>query len=133
MIINLLRFSFKEGVTEAEKRRALAAISRTAAVDSVSFSVIGQDLGDPTEGYTHSYCVGIPDLAALDRYLSEPVHREGDFVFAPVVAKLTRVALSDDTDPALSEKLMAIHARKMAADPEWANLLRAVPGMRING
>jgi hypothetical protein len=28
---------------------------RAASVESVSFSSVGQDLGDPTDGFTHAY------------------------------------------------------------------------------
>ncbi|WAS89741.1 Dabb family protein [Nannocystis punicea] len=102
MILNVLRFSFKDGAGPEGRTRAMAAPRRTAAMESVSFAVIGQDLGDPAQGFTRAYCVGIADLPALQRYLDDPVHRAGDLVFAPLVARLARVALADDAEPALA-------------------------------
>jgi hypothetical protein len=103
--------------------------SRTAAAESAAFSFIGRDLGDPTEGFTHAYCVGIPDLAALDRYLRQPVHREGDFVFIPLLAKLARTAMSNDVDPDLGGKIMTFW--RAAADAQWQALFELIPDTRI--
>lgn len=41
MIINFLRFRFRDEVDEATKERALGALRRIASSDSVAFSVIG--------------------------------------------------------------------------------------------
>ncbi|MEV0402896.1 Dabb family protein [Actinoallomurus sp. NPDC050550] len=127
MIVNLLRFSFKEETTEEQRAEVLAAMRRTATVDAASFSSVGQDLGDPAEGYTHAYCVGIEDLAALERYLYDPVHLEGDFGILLHLARLSAVRLSDDMDPQLGGKIMRMHLRKVATYPEWGRLLDAIP------
>lgn len=131
MIINFLRFRFRDDASPADQERALAAIRRIASSEAVAFSVIGQDLGDPAEGYTHSYCVGIPDLAALERYLSQPAHREGDAIFLPLLAKLARSASSDDLDPALRDKIGALAQQRLQADPEWAALFARIPDLRL--
>lgn len=132
MIVNILRFSFKDATTDEEKADVLAAMRRTAAVESASFSTVGQDLGDPAEGYTHAYCVGIEDLAALERYMHDQVHLDGDFGIIPHLARLSAVRLSDDLDPGLGEKIMAMHLRKVAKYPEWGQLLDAIPDVRIS-
>jgi stress responsive alpha/beta barrel protein len=132
MIINLLRFRFRDDAGEAEKARALAAIARTAAVEAVAFSAIGQDLGDPAEGFTHAYCVGIPDLEALGRYFDAPVHREGDFLFLPLLAKLVRHSLSTDDDPAMAEKIAAVWRQKVANDEAWVGLFRLIPDLALH-
>jgi hypothetical protein len=131
MIINFLRFRFRDEVDQETKDRALAALRRTASSEAVAFFVIGQDLGDPAAGYTHSYCVGIPDLAALDRYLREPAHREGDQLFLPLLAKLARCASSDDMDPGLRDKIGALAQRPLRDDPEWAALFARIPDLRL--
>lgn len=131
MIVNILRFSFKDTTTEDERAEVLAAMRRTATVDSASFSAVGQDLGDPAEGYTHAYCVGVADLAALERYMHDPVHLEGDFGIIPRIARLSAVRLSDDMDPGLGGKIMAMHLKKVATYPEWARLLDTIPDNQI--
>ena len=118
MITNFLRFQFRHEVNEVKKQQALEVITRTASVDSVSFSFIGRYFGD--DGYTHAYCVSIPDLAALNRYLHEPVHREGDFQFIRLLAKLSGMMVSDDPDPDLAAKVQECWSA--AVDPEWKAL-----------
>ncbi|MFD5870059.1 Dabb family protein [Streptomyces sp. NPDC060322] len=131
MIVNILRFSFKDGTTEEEKAHVLATMRRTAAVGSVAFGVVGQDLGDPAEGFTHTYCAGVEDLAALERYMHEPDHLDGDPAILPHLARLSAVRLSDDMDPGLGEKILAMHLRKVAMYPEWGRLLDSIPDVHL--
>lgn len=119
MIINLLRFSFKPGVSEADRAEVLAAMRRTASVESVAFSTVGQDLGDPAQGFTHAYLAAIPDLDALERYMHDPVHLKGDEFILGRLAKLSAVRLSDDPDPELSRAIYARHHRKVGMYPDW--------------
>ncbi|MGO4614517.1 Dabb family protein [Nocardia sp. 2YAB30] len=132
MIVHLLRFGFREETTEEQKAEVLATMRRTASVDSVSFSTVGQNLGDASEGLTHAYCVGIEDLAALERYLHDPVHLDGDPRIVPHFAKLAiGPDVADESDPELRDKIMALHEAKLAAYPELARLMDAIPEVRI--
>jgi hypothetical protein len=126
MIVNVLRFSFKGGVTDAEKAEVLAAMRRTASVESVAFSAVGQDLGDPAEGFTHAYLAAIPDLAALERYMHDPVHLKGDDYLLSRLAKLSAVRLSDDLDPELHQAIFAMHDRKAGLYPDWSREITAL-------
>jgi Stress responsive A/B Barrel Domain len=132
MIVNILRFSFKDETTDEQKDEVLAAMRRTATVGSASFSAVGQDLGDPAEGYTHAFCVGVEDLAALERYMYDPVHLSGDFGILPHLARLSAVRLSDDMDPRLGERIVAMHLKKVATYPEWGRLLDSIPEVRVS-
>ncbi|MGW0917183.1 Dabb family protein [Streptomyces sp. NPDC002784] len=120
MIVHMLRFAFKETTTEEEREHVLAVMRRTASVESVSFSTVGQCLSDPA-GFTHAYCVGIADLSALRRYMHDPVHLAGDPQIMPY---LDRIAigpdLSDDMTPTLARVILALHEEKVALYPEWA-------------
>jgi len=78
MIVNILRFRFKDGVSDEEKAEVLAAMRRTASLESVAFGVVGPDFGGAAAGFTHSYLAAVPDLAALERYMHDPVHLAGD-------------------------------------------------------
>ncbi|MFE3228403.1 Dabb family protein [Nocardia sp. NPDC059228] len=128
MIVHVLRFRFRDESTEQQRAEVLAAMRRTASVESVSFATVGQSLGDPAEGLTHAYCVGIEDLAALERYLHDPVHLAGDPEIAPHFAKLViGPDISDDPDPELSDKIKALHLRKVEMYPEWEQLMAAIP------
>ncbi|MEV0759112.1 Dabb family protein [Nocardia sp. NPDC050435] len=132
MIVHQLRFKFREGVTEQELESALAVLRRTAAVDSVEFAVVGQHLGDPAEGLTHAYCVGLADLDAVRRYMDDPVHLAGDPELIPYLDTLViGPDTSDDPDPELGAKLGALHEDKLARYPEWAALMASIPQVRI--
>jgi hypothetical protein len=128
MIVLMLRFSFKAGTTPEREESVLAAMRRTSQVESTSFSFVGADLGDPADGYTHGYCVALDGLDALDRYMYDPVHLEGDFEILPHLSRLAQIRLSDDEDPDLDDKIVAMHRKKLAAYPEWDRLLSTVGG-----
>lgn len=116
----MLRFAFKEAATEEEREHVLAVMRRTASVESVSYSTVGQNLGDP-DGFTHAFCVGIADLPALRRYMHDPVHLAGDPQIIPHLAKLAiGPDLSDDMTPTLAGDILAMHEEKVALYPEWA-------------
>ncbi|AZM51357.1 stress protein [Streptomyces sp. WAC 01529] len=120
MIVHMLRFTFKETATEEDREHVLAVMRRTAAVESVSFSTVGQSLADP-EGFTHAYCVGIADMQALRRYMHDPVHLAGDPQIMPHLARIAiGPDLSDDMSPTLNRDVLALHEEKVALYPEWA-------------
>ncbi|TDV37752.1 Dabb family protein [Actinophytocola oryzae] len=131
MIVNLLRFSFRAEITEQQRAATLAAMRRTASVDSVSFSSVGQDLGDPAEGFTHAYLAAVADLDALRRYFYDPVHLDGDHEILPTLARLYAVRLSDDPDPDLGHKISALFQEKVATYPEWGRLLADIPNTHV--
>lgn len=130
MIVNILRFSFKDGTTEEDKAAVLAAMRRTASVESAAFGVVGQDIG-PDDGYTHTYCAAVPDLPALERYMHDPVHLVGDDVIMPHIQRITAVRFSDDMDPDLGAKVGEVALAKVAKYPEWARQLEAIPEARF--
>ncbi len=116
----MLRFSFKESATEEDRERVLALMRRTASVESVAFSTVGQNL-DGADGFTHAYCVGIPDLPALRRYMHDPVHLAGDPQILPHLARLAiGPDVSDDMTPTLARRILDLHEEKVALHPEWA-------------
>ncbi|WP_329030225.1 hypothetical protein [Streptomyces sp. NBC_01423] len=82
MIVNTLRFSFRDGTTEEEKVEVLAAMRRTSTVESAAFGVVGQDLGDPADGFTHTYSAGIADGVELPAVPRRHVTLEGEAVRA---------------------------------------------------
>ncbi|WP_433599501.1 Dabb family protein [Nocardia sp. CA-135953] len=132
MIVHLLRFGFREETTEAQKAEVLALMKRTASVESVSFATVGQNLGDVSEGLTHAYCVGIEDLDAMERYLHDPVHLAGDPHIVPHFQKIAiGPDVSDEPDPELGDKIMALHNAKVAKYPEWARQMDSIPEVRI--
>lgn len=133
MIVNILRFRFKDTVDPATRDKVLARMSETAAVESVSFATVGQDLGDPAEGFTHAFCVGIADVAALRRYFYDPVHLAGDPDILPHFERLYAVRLSDDLDPGLRDEITGLFLEKVRKYPQWGELMAAIPDSPISG
>ncbi|TCC20418.1 Dabb family protein [Kribbella speibonae] len=119
MFVNVLRFRFKAGVSADEQAEVLAAMRRTAAMDSTAFGVVGADLGDPADGFTHAYLAAIPDLESFKRYTWDPVHLAGDDVILDKLEKMSAVRFSDD-DPEVGRAMYAEVARKSAEYPEWS-------------
>jgi hypothetical protein len=66
MIVNLLRLTLRDDITDDERAQVLEALRRTASLESVSFSTVGEEFGDPT-GRVIDYVVGIADIEALQR------------------------------------------------------------------
>ncbi|WP_405061866.1 Dabb family protein [Kribbella sp. NBC_01505] len=119
MFVNLLRFRFKDGVSDEEQAEVLAAMRRTASLESSAFGVVGADLGDPAEGFTHAYLSAIPDLEAFRRYTWDPVHLAGDELILGKLAKMSAVRFADD-DPAISQAMYAEVAAKQEKFPAWS-------------
>ncbi|MER5889705.1 Dabb family protein [Streptomyces sp. NPDC001941] len=128
MIVNTLRFSFKDGTSPQDQEAVLAAMRRTASTEPVVFGSVGRYMGDPGEGYTHTYCAAVADLEALERYMHEPVHIDGDWVIIPHLQKLAAFRFSDDPAPDLDARIQSLHVRKVEMYPEWGRLLDAIPG-----
>ncbi|MEV1010802.1 Dabb family protein [Streptomyces sp. NPDC049881] len=127
MITNVLRFSFKDETTEEERAEVLALMRRTASVEAVTFGTVGRDMGDPAEGFTHAYSASLQDLDALERYLHDPAHIDGDWTILPRLARLSAVRFTDDPAPDTAARVAALHAAKLAKYPEWARQLNALP------
>jgi hypothetical protein len=128
MIVHVLRFAFKGSTSGQQRNDFKEALSRLAGTKWISFAVVGQDLGDPADGYSLSYCVGFKDLAALEGFLlREPLHPLADLMILPHVAKLSVVDLADDPDPTLRDKIGALVQAKIANEPEFVRLMSAIP------
>lgn len=126
MIVVVLRFSFRDGTTEEQKTRVLELMKRTASVETL-FSAVGQDLGDPAEGYTHAYCAALPDEEALYRYMNHPYLIDGDLELLPHLSRLHPMRLSDDLDPQLTDRITAVHLDRLAGHPELARAMESIP------
>jgi hypothetical protein len=127
VITHVLLFSFKDGTSEEDFAASMEAFRNTGQMPTVSFSVVGQYSGNPAAGYTHAAVFVLADLETLDRYMYEPVHREADFIVHPHLAKMEAFDISDDDEPDLEAKIMDIQRRRLASDPELAELLGIAP------
>lgn len=130
MIINILRFAFKDEVTADQQEMALQAIRQTATLESVLFGNVGKYYGDPEDGFTHALVSAIKDLRAMQDYLMDPLHRAGDFIFLPLLKKHYRFAVSDD-DPALLQEVGILYNSIMEKDAEWKALFNHIDDLKL--
>ncbi len=126
MIVNVLHLTLREHITAETRTQVLAALRRTASVDSVSFSSVGEDFADTT-GRTIGFVVGVADIAALERYMHDPVHLAGDELILPNLSGGS--ALRFATDP-VSEQVYAAAAAKAAKYPDWGRRVNELFGDR---
>lgn len=133
MIVHVLRFSLVEGASDADRDLALATFAAVARLPPVRFSSIGQNLGAPVDGYIHAFCVAFDDLDALERYMFDPRHRAADFTLVPLLRRLAIFDMTDDPDPAYGARVLALHERRSAADPEWGRLFSTIPDVVVYG
>jgi len=132
MIIHLIRFGFRDETTEEQKAEVLAVLERRSDIESVLFATVGLSLATVDEGLTHAYLVCVEDLAALERYLHDPVHLAGDPQIVPHFAKVAAGPdISDQLDLGLREEIKALHEAKLAKYPDFAELLDTVPEVII--
>lgn len=105
MLVHVLRFKFKDSVSEADKTTQLAALQTLADVPSVAFSVIGQDLGDGSEDYTHAFSAGWENIEGMVEYLDNPAHPGVVSEFMTYIEKITFVDFSNDLSQELKDKM----------------------------
>lgn len=122
VIVNVLRLTLKNDISDDERAEVLAALRRTASVESVSFSTVGEEFTDPS-GRTIGYVVGVADLEALQRYMHDPVHLAGDDVILPRVARVSSIRFADTP---IAEQVYALHEAKVANYPEWGRRLEEI-------
>jgi hypothetical protein len=132
VIVHVLRFSFKPEATAENIYDSLESLRRMAEMKTVSFSIVGDYLGKPDDGFSHSVAFGIADLETFERYMYEPVHRQADSIIHPHVSQFDVFDISDDHDPDLEAKIAAIHQRRFNSDPALAELIDAIPESNIS-
>lgn len=123
MISHVLCFSFKDDISDEDFAASMEAFRKTGQMSTVSSSVVGRYAGNPANGYTHAAVFVLADLKTLEKYMYEPVHREADFIVHPHIATMEAFDVSDEDDPDLQAKIMDIQRRRLASDPELAELL----------
>jgi hypothetical protein len=122
MIVNVLRLTLKPDTSPQQHAEVLAALRRTASVESVSYSTVGEEFTDPS-GLTVGYVVGIADLDALERYMHDPVHMAGDDIILPRLAQVSSVRFADEP---VGQQVSALHAEKLKKYPDWGRRLAEI-------
>jgi hypothetical protein len=122
VIVNVLLLTLKDNITEEKRSEVLTALRRTASLESVTFSSVGEDFTD-SSGRTICYVVGIADIAALERYMHDPLHIGGDDIILPWVARGSAIRFADEP---VGEDVSAVAAAKVAKYPEWGRRVEEI-------
>jgi len=129
VIAHVLRFRFKDGISEEDFAASMQAFRRAGQASAISYSVVGQYSGNPADGYTHSAVFGLADLAALETYMYEPAHREADFIVHPHLAKFDAFDISDEEQNPLpcwgSGNVVRVEGLRIAVEFKSAFFVRA--------
>lgn len=97
-------------------------------MESVSSAVVGQYAGPSVDEYTHSSVFVLADIEAFDRYMHDLAHRAADFILHPHVTNFDVFDISDEANPDISSAIAHIQQRRLASDPELAELISPAPG-----
>jgi hypothetical protein len=130
MIHHVLRFKWHEGVAQDQIDEALRLLRELAEVDdSIVGSMVGQDIGDPADGYTHGLCYTLRD-DGYRSYMNSPHHRKVDDFVLPLSEKIASYELTDNMDPDMRSKMVAIQSQRNASDPGIVDLQSGVKELR---
>ena len=133
MIVHIMRFSFRPDTSEEARGSALAAFETLAASEATEFSIVGNDIGDPSDGYTHAACVAVRDLERLRAYMFTPLHRAADLAILPHIQKLTGFDFATEATPDLGDKVRALHQERVESSDYLGPLLEAIPELNLGG
>jgi len=123
MILHVIRFSFKDGVADADVAACLQALRELGDAPSVTFAVSGEQVAGASDGHTHSAAYAFADIQAFERYMYEPAHRKADFLVHPLVADFSAFDIGDGEDADLPSRIVEIQQRRLAGDVELARLV----------
>lgn len=123
MILHVLRFRFNDHATDTDVSACLDAFREVGRADSVAFSLVGQYAGKESDNYTHSAVYAVADIHAFERYMSEPAHREADFIVHPHVTNFDAFDVGESAGADLAARIAQVQQRRIADDPELAKLM----------
>jgi Stress responsive A/B Barrel Domain len=99
-------------------------------LDAVEHWAVGRDFGGEFE-YGAMYVQ--KDIEAYRTYLHEPMHRKIDEIGLPLVDNMISQDLTDDTDPAIGDRIRDIYADRFTNDPVLVDLVEGLGSYEGSG
>jgi Stress responsive A/B Barrel Domain len=131
MIYHQIRISMKPDAPKDQVEHALELLRRLGReLDVVEFWAVGRDFGGEFE-YGAMYA--LKDTDAYATYMNAPLHRKIDEIGLPLVQNMISQDLSDTMDPAVGERIAAIHANRFADDAELRDLVEGLGSYEGSG
>lgn len=125
MIYHVIRAALKKSTTPEQAEAALESWRETGrSVPSVRSWVVGRDHGGDFEyGATFVF----DDLDGMFEFLIHPATLRTDLIGLELIENMQIFDISDDDDPALSDRIADLHRRRNELSPEVSGLLADVP------
>jgi hypothetical protein len=124
LIYHGMRMTAKPEATPEQVEAALESMREHGRViPAVKSFIVGRDLG---EEYEWSAVYVLEDLDGYWEYLMHPAHARSDRLGLPLAAKFDTFDIADDEDPGLGAKIAALHQRRYAEDPGFAELIASL-------
>jgi Stress responsive A/B Barrel Domain len=121
MIYHQVRLSFKPEISPDAREAGIERLRRMGReIDVVETWCVGRDIGGEFE-YGAMYA--LPDIDAYEVYMNAPVHLETDAAGLPLVSNFVSFDLTDDEDPAIGDKIAAVHSTRYQNHPEVLGLV----------
>lgn len=131
MIFHTVRFSFREDADPAAVERTLDALRRLGReLPGVTSFVVGRDVGGR---FDQSATFVLPDVRAYRTYMYAPLHRRIDDMGMPLLSEMESFDITDDPDPAITDRLRRIHEERYAGDPELVEMIGRMDGYTGSG
>lgn len=131
MIYHQIRLSMKPDAPKDQVEYALELLRKLGReLDVVEFWAVGRDFGGEFE-YGAMYA--LKDTDAYATYMHAPLHRKIDEIGLPLVQNMISQDLSDTMDPAVGERIAAIHANRFANDAELRDLVEGLGSYEGSG
>ncbi len=121
MIVHGNRFTIRPGTTPEQLEEAMESLrNQGRVIPSVRSFVVGRDFGGE---YEWGATFVLDDLDGYWEYLMHPAHAVTDRVGLPLVDRFASFDITDDDDPAMADKIAALHQRRYDGDPELTGLV----------
>jgi hypothetical protein len=83
-LVHVVTISWKDGITDAEKKSAFAAVEKMAGqIDGIR-NVWTKGIKVQGEGFTDAFVLEFRDRAAFDAYADHPAHKDFEKVYLPL-------------------------------------------------
>jgi hypothetical protein len=122
MIYHINRFAIKKDAPKDQLDAAIEYLRRIGReLDVVDFYCVGRDLGGE---FDLGAMYALKDIDAYRTYMFSPIHEQTDNAGLPIVANQASYDITDDPDPAITDKMAQVHRDRFAERPHLRELIK---------
>ena len=129
MIHHVNRLTYKAEVSQEQRREGVKLLQQQGqSIPAVKSFIVGRDLGGE---YEWGAVFVIEDLDGYWEYLTHPAHFRSEKMGLHLVERFETFDITDSDDPEIGAKIVRLHARSYAENPELAKLVAEVPSFAV--